>query len=345
MTTPRGPEDETRATPTAAEASSPEQSPVAGRPATGGPGEESPAEHSAAEENLAEGIAAEVDPAQVGPAEVGPGEGASGAESAVPARGRREESRRRERREPVGPTPEPEDAGTKKDARARLWTVLTVGHPRSQVLAGALCLVLGFALVAQIRQTEDSGLEQLSEQELLRILEDVDSRSERLQEEAEGLEADERDLESGSDQRAAAIAQSEERAQALAVLAGTVPVTGPGVEIRVGGGDEGPALTAATAVTLVQELRDAGAEAIAFGDVRVVVQTAFTEDREGTLRADGQALPGVVTVTAIGEPETLSVAMNIPGGVADTVRSRGGVFEVETRESVDIDAVVDADTP
>lgn len=274
--------------------------------------------------------------------DVGPSDGARSGEP--PTRGTDAGTtaapRRRRDRSAPGPTPAPEDAGTAADAWHRLRRLLTIAHPRSQILAGLLCALLGFALVAQIRHTEVSGLEQLSEQELLRVLDDVDSRNERLQEESEQLAQDERDLESGTNQREAALAQARERETTLSILAGTVPVTGPGITIEITGDAADSPLTAATAVTLVQELRDAGAESIQFDEQRIVVHSAFTEAADGTLLVDGAPLELPVTVTAIGEPQTMDVAMNIPGGVADTIRNRGGDFTVETHDSVDIEAVV-----
>ena len=237
-----------------------------------------------------------------------------------------------------GPNPEPENAGTRAEAWERLRAAFGLSSWRSQALAGALCALLGFAFVAQIQQTEESGLSQLSETELVRVLDDIDDRNARLESEASQLGRDEQELESGSNQREAARQQARDRVEALSILAGTVAVTGPGIVATIDG--SGGVVTAANLVTFVQELRDAGAEAIDINGTRVVVDTYFTESEGGGLRVAGTDLSRPITITAIGEPDTMATAMRIPGGVADTIEQRGGTFTVETHESVDIDSVV-----
>ena len=58
----------------------------------------------------------------------------------------------------------------------------------------------------------------------------------------------------------------------LGILAGTVAAEGPGIVVTIDGVDD-----AALLLDTVQELRDAGAEAIQLGDVRVVASTYFTQ--------------------------------------------------------------------
>ena len=239
---------------------------------------------------------------------------------------------------PPGPNPEPEHAGTREQAWERLRYAFGLSSWRSQALAGVLCALLGFAFVAQIQQTEESGLSQLSETELVRVLDDIDDRNARLESEASQLSRDEQELESGSNQREAARQQARDRVEALSILAGTVAVTGPGIVATIDG--SAGVVTAANLVTFVQELRDAGAEAIDINGTRVVVDTYFTESEDGRLRVAGADLSRPITITAIGEPDTMATAMRIPGGVADTIEQRGGTFTVETHDAVDIDSVV-----
>ena len=67
----------------------------------------------------------------------------------------------------------------------------------------------------------------------------------------------------------------------LGILAGTVPATGPGVTITID--DPDGAVTRPTLLDGVEELRDAGAEAIEINDsVRVVASTSFTDGDGGS---------------------------------------------------------------
>jgi uncharacterized protein YlxW (UPF0749 family) len=89
----------------------------------------------------------------------------------------------------------------------------------------------------------------------------------------------------------------------------------------------------------VQELRDSGAEAIQVGDTRVVVDTWFADTSDGVV-VNGVQLPRPIRVLAIGDPDTMAAAMNIPGGLADSVRTRGADFAASTVQSLSISVTV-----
>ena len=92
-------------------------------------------------------------------------------------------------------------------------------------------------------------------------------------------------------------------------------------------------------IDCIQELRDAGAEAIALNDtVRVVAQTSFEEGESG-IEADGRPLSPPYRITAIGDPATLETAMNILGGFSDDVEVLGGKVRIRQAKTVAIDVV------
>src|SRR2546421_549005 len=96
--------------------------------------------------------------------------------------------------------------------------------------------------------------------DLVRILSDLDAREERLRAEIASLEDTQRQLASGAQGREAALDQARRRADALGILAGTLPAQGPGLQIRFTAGGE--PVRAATVLDAVEELRGAGAEAM-----------------------------------------------------------------------------------
>jgi uncharacterized protein YlxW (UPF0749 family) len=120
----------------------------------------------------------------------------------------------------------------------------------------------------------------------------------------------------------------------------TVPVTGEGVFLVVT--DPQEEIETTVVIDLIQELRDAGAEAIQIGTVRVVASTWVQVGSEG-LSVDGERVDAPYRVTAIGESNTLSGAMAIPGGFIDKVRRVGGEVEVTEGEQLIIDAVHDVE--
>jgi uncharacterized protein YlxW (UPF0749 family) len=81
------------------------------------------------------------------------------------------------------------------------------------------------------------------------------------------------------------------------------------VAITVGG-----RLPAQAVQDLVNELRTAGAEAIAIGDVRVVPATVVT-GAPGGLSLEGEPLEDPFEIRAIGPPETLTGSLTRSGGI------------------------------
>ncbi len=221
------------------------------------------------------------------------------------------------------------------------WSFLRPRRTRAQVLAALLCGLLGFALVVQARSNEGQGLASLRQSDLVVLLDTVTQRSDRLEQEARRLEQTRAELQSGSDNAQAAQQAARQRLDVLGVLAGTVPATGPGIVLRIA--DPSGSVDAATLVGALQELRDAGAEAVQIGNVRVVASTAFT-DATGGVDADGRLLSPPYEFLAIGDPQTLSAALAIPGGVLDTLTQLKATGAVSTPSTVEVTAVVPATT-
>jgi uncharacterized protein YlxW (UPF0749 family) len=215
----------------------------------------------------------------------------------------------------------------------------------ASLIGGALFAILGWMLVAgAIAQGSDEALANARPDELVQILDSLDAENDRLEQERRRLAGEVSSLTSGSN--AAALEQARNRQQSLEVLAGTTKVRGPGVRIVIR--DRDGAVDAAEILDAVQELRDAGAESIEVAERRVVVSTWFGNPPEpGTpaVLVSGDLRPSPYTILAIGDPETLATAMEIPGGVADSVRTAGAVFEMEQRETLDITSTVPLSTP
>lgn len=249
--------------------------------------------------------------------------------------------------------PEPEatpstDAGHAHEppaGRARAWArIRRAAHPRvtrGQALATLLVAALGFALVAQITQRDEQRLTGLRQSDLVQILDNIGDRRDRLAAEQSDLEAQQRQLSSGADSSQAAIDAAQERLDTLGILAGTLRAEGTGVEVFIS--DPGRDVRAARILDLVEELRDAGAEAIQVGDARVVATTAFT-DVAGGVAVDGVRQSPPYTVLAIGDSQTMATALEIPGGVIASLPS-GAHGTVATKDDVKITALRPLPTP
>lgn len=217
----------------------------------------------------------------------------------------------------------------------------TARRPTSQRRAGALigvlCLLLGFALVVQVKATSaDSGLDAARQEDLVRILDDLSSAQDRLRQDIAAQEALRARLSTGDDQVGAALIEAQQREEQLAILAGTVPAEGPGLSLTIADPQSG--VGPEVILDAVQELRAAGAEAIQIGEVRVGADTAITGSA-GAVVIDGTNVPAPYLITAIGDPPTLETALNIPGGVVNTVNRSGGSVQIDQRDSVVVDAL------
>lgn len=215
---------------------------------------------------------------------------------------------------------------------------------RSQALVGLLCAALGFALAVQVHTTRSQPvLASARQEDLVRILDDLTARGERLRGEADSLSATRDRLTAGDDQSSAAIEEARQRAETLGILAGTVAATGPGVVLTVT--DPQGSVRGDVLLDALEELRDAGAEAIAISGVRVGAST-YLVDRDGGVEVDGRVLRPPYRFQVVGDPPTLAAAMDIPGGVGDTVRRRpGATASVEQQPRVDITALRPLPTP
>ncbi|KQY09019.1 hypothetical protein ASD37_00550 [Mycobacterium sp. Root135] len=209
-------------------------------------------------------------------------------------------------------------------------------------LAVVLCLLLGVAIVTQARQTESGdSLETARPADLLVLLDSLQQREAALNTEVADLQRTLESLRSSGSNDQAAIENARDRLAALSILIGTVAATGPGVTIVVD--DTAPGVSPETMLDVVNELRAAGAEAMQISSagqppVRLGVDT-WVVGSPGALVVDGTTLSPPYSVLAIGDPATLSAAMNIPGGAVDSVERVGGTMSVQQADVVNVTAL------
>jgi len=208
-------------------------------------------------------------------------------------------------------------------------------------LATLLCLVLGVAIVTQVRETgSGDALETARPADLLVLLDSLRQREATLNTEVADLQQTLASLQASGSSNQAAVENAQARLAALSILAGTVGATGPGVRVSIDDPNHGVAPQAM--LDVINELRAAGGEAIEITDghqaVRVGVDT-WVVGAPGALTIDGKQLSAPYSVVAIGDPPTLAAAMNIPGGAVDSVKLVGGRMAVQQFDRVDVTAL------
>jgi uncharacterized protein YlxW (UPF0749 family) len=208
---------------------------------------------------------------------------------------------------------------------------------------GLLVGLLAFALVVQVKSNTsgNTALANARQDDLVRILSDLNARELRLRTDITQSQATLSQLGAGAQGREAALAEARRRADELGILAGTLPAVGQGLQIQIARGST--AVPASTVLETVEELRGAGAEAMQIrgstgGPVRIVASTAFVDGPAG-ITVDGVLLTGSFTISVIGPGPTMRTALTIPGGVSDAVARVGGTVIVDEPPTVTVDAL------
>ncbi|WP_329617441.1 DUF881 domain-containing protein [Streptomyces brevispora] len=239
---------------------------------------------------------------------------------------------------------QPVDAPQELTGRQRL--IAGVWPPRitrAQLIVAVLLFVLGLGLAIQVRSNSDnSALRGARQEDLVRILDEVDDRSQRLEDEKQRLENQRTELENSSDQAEEARKQTVEKERQLGILAGTVAAHGPGITLTIN--DPGDAVEADKLLDALQELRAAGAEAIEVNGVRVVANTYFSGDG-GAIKVDGRKISAPYVFKVIGKPQDLEPALNIPGGIVQTLEKEQATVHVSQAEDIVVDALRPAERP
>ena len=204
-------------------------------------------------------------------------------------------------------------------------------------LTGLLTLLLGFGATVQIRETrEPDALPGATQEDLLRIFDNQKTEAGRLSEQVAEAHAQVTALGARNGDSGQALVNATERAQALALLTGSVPATGPGVRVTVT--DPKRKVTPDVLLDTVQELRGAGAEAIQVNGVRVVTATAFT-GRAGAVTVGGIDLTAPYRIEAIGPADDLRAALTGPGLPVSDVAREGGTADVAPADDVSVTAI------
>jgi uncharacterized protein YlxW (UPF0749 family) len=245
---------------------------------------------------------------------------------------------------------------------------MDAGRPRAtraQVVVALLCGLLGFGLVTQVHSTAGSGLTTARQSDLVDILDSLSARSEQLRSQIATEQSALSKLTGGTDRTQAALDEAQQRAATLQILAGTVAAVGPGIELQIS--DPQHRVTAEVLLGVLEELRDAGAEAIQITGgaapvsagvtpsakagaqgrtVRLVASSYFVDppDSSGVV-VDGTLLAPPFDLVAVGDPHTITAAMGIPGGVLDTLTRKTAKGTVLEHDVVRVTALHDVTTP
>ncbi len=225
--------------------------------------------------------------------------------------------------------------------RQRLWHAF-VRPRRGQIVVAVLLAAVGFAAITQVRTTqEDDSYAGYREQDLIDVLSGLAGTIQRAQAELTRLETARDALRSDTQSRQAALAEASGQVDNLNILAGLVPVTGPGIRIKID--EQTEEVNVDSFIDLIQELRSAGAEAMQLnGTIRLVAQSSF-EQTSGGLIVDGTTLDPPYVLEVIGDSAALDGAVSFVGGPQDELETDGAKVSVAETDSLEITAVAESE--
>jgi uncharacterized protein YlxW (UPF0749 family) len=229
--------------------------------------------------------------------------------------------------------------------RARLVAALRRPTSRAQFTAGVLLAILGFAAVVQVQANhQDDQYVGARQSDLITLINQLSLASQRANNEIAQLRQTRDSLRSDTDSRRTAIERAKEQANTLGILAGTLPAVGPGVRVTVN--DPHGSVGTDQLLDGIEELRDAGAEAIEINNSeRVVAQTSFQDAADGGVVVAGKVLTPPYTIDAIGDPHTLATALNFTGGFIFNIEQVKGTVKIDQADDVEIATTRPLSTP
>lgn len=185
-----------------------------------------------------------------------------------------------------------------------------MSDPKSLATLTVVLAILGLLVVVQLRgQSGGSVLQSKSAQDLTTLVGNLNTQNDELRSEVSALTQQRDELRADRANGATSLDQIQSDLARIRAWAGLDPVAGKGVEITVAG-----EVDAASLDQLLNELRNAGAEAIAIDDIRVIARTSVG-GVPGSLDVDGFLLRDPITIRAIGRPDVLVGSLTRVGGI------------------------------
>lgn len=185
----------------------------------------------------------------------------------------------------------------------------------AQLTLFTVAMLIGVLGVGQLNsQARPTEVSSLTAQELSTLIETLTSRNRELRAGLADIREQVRQYEVSGPQSQSALQVSREDLRRITAFDGVAAVNGQGIVMEVDGFLDAIALN-----DLVNELRNAGAEAIAVDGVRITARSVAVQGAS-SLVIDGVKIGRRFTLSAIGSPDGLLGAMERPGGIISQLK-------------------------
>lgn len=213
------------------------------------------------------------------------------------------------------------------------------------IVWSVICFMLTIAIVIQIKTVNNNGTTVSSNQRESNLKTQVLKMKEKYENQYEELERKTKELEQARQQATnnnADLAELENKIKEYNTLVGNTDVTGTGITVTLNDGKIDNALIdpenlivhAENVLAIVNELRNAGAEAISINGQRIVNTTAIPCDGNVVV-INGTKVSTPIEISAIGLTEMLST-LNRAGGTLEYFEALGKSVELKKHSNVNI---------
>jgi uncharacterized protein YlxW (UPF0749 family) len=223
-----------------------------------------------------------------------------------------------------------------------------------RVVISIVCLVLGFMIAYSYRVTQSAkSKQQFTDSQwernisLRNELNEQKEKNRELQKDLNNKHEMVRDYEAQLADEAQVFFNLAEDAEKYRMFLGKVKVKGAGVKVTLSDGEYDPnepninnyLVHEHHVYKVINELYISGASAIAINGQRLTHNSYILCDGP-VITVDGYQYPAPFEITAIGEPEVLSSALNITGGIKDQLVNDQIIFSLQEQNEIIMDPIV-----
>jgi uncharacterized protein YlxW (UPF0749 family) len=204
----------------------------------------------------------------------------------------------------------------------------------AQATLFAVAILIGMLGVGQLNsQARPNEISRLSATELSTLIETLTAANRELRSGLADIREQLRQYEVSGPRSESALQVSREDLRRITAFGGLAAVDGQGIVMDVDGNLDAIALN-----DLINELRNAGAEAIAVDAIRITARSVATEGPRA-MELDGVEVGEQFTLRAIGSPDGLLGAMERPGGIISQLKLFiRATIQIRQAESVELPA-------
>lgn len=222
-----------------------------------------------------------------------------------------------------------------------------------RILFSVVFLVLGFILAFSYRTLGKHGEterikspafveEEKYREELIQQKERNKELSDEIGVKQEDIRAYERSFSNREEDHADLVEEAED----LRLLLGVIPAVGPGVKVTLADAEYDPVeqnpndyiVHESHVLKVVNELRISGAQGIAINGQRLTANS-YILCTGPVITVDGKTFPAPFVIEAVGEPDVLASALQLKGGVVDSLIQDNIIVTTEQLKSIYLSAL------